>query len=184
MEFASRTISPVTSLVMVAKVSFVSFCQNISWPAPDQACRRTVQWRASDRGMKLASELETGDAPIPRSRPVKGLSGGELAELRAVRRSALSRLNPALEGGPRGGGASSPASRTGHGAFATTTGNAITRPAVEPLPHRAALRGGFLSSPSLIWPGPTAITSCWCGPRISGRRAFFLAVCLASRAKG
>jgi hypothetical protein len=34
-----------------------------------------------DRGMAL--ELETGDAPMPRSRPVKPLSDGELAELRA-----------------------------------------------------------------------------------------------------
>ena len=34
-----------------------------------------------DRGMEL--ELETGDAPMPRSRPVKRLSEGELAELRA-----------------------------------------------------------------------------------------------------
>ncbi len=34
-----------------------------------------------DRGMEL--ELETGDAPMPRSRPVKSLSNGELAELRA-----------------------------------------------------------------------------------------------------
>jgi hypothetical protein len=34
-----------------------------------------------DRGMAL--ELETGDAPMPRSRPVKRLSDGELTELRA-----------------------------------------------------------------------------------------------------
>ena len=34
-----------------------------------------------DRGMEL--QLETGDARIPRSRPVKRLSDGELAELRA-----------------------------------------------------------------------------------------------------
>ena len=34
-----------------------------------------------DRGMEL--ELETGVAPMPRSRPVKRLSDGELAELRA-----------------------------------------------------------------------------------------------------
>ena len=34
-----------------------------------------------DRGMEL--ELETGDARMPRSRPVKRLSDGELAELRA-----------------------------------------------------------------------------------------------------
>jgi hypothetical protein len=33
-----------------------------------------------DRGMEL--ELETGGAPMPRSRPVKRLSDGELAELR------------------------------------------------------------------------------------------------------
>ena len=32
-----------------------------------------------DRGMEL--ELETGGAPMPRSRPVKRLSDGELAEL-------------------------------------------------------------------------------------------------------
>ena len=34
-----------------------------------------------DRGMEL--ELETSDAPMPRSRHVKRLSDGELAELRA-----------------------------------------------------------------------------------------------------
>jgi hypothetical protein len=34
-----------------------------------------------DRGMEL--ELETGSAPMPRSRPVKRLSDGELPELRA-----------------------------------------------------------------------------------------------------
>jgi hypothetical protein len=33
-----------------------------------------------DRGMELV--IETGDAPMPRSRPVKRLSEGELAELR------------------------------------------------------------------------------------------------------
>ena len=33
-----------------------------------------------ERGMELV--IETGDAPMPRSRPVKRLSEGELAELR------------------------------------------------------------------------------------------------------
>ena len=33
-----------------------------------------------DRGMELV--IETGDTPMPRSRPVKLLSEGELAELR------------------------------------------------------------------------------------------------------
>ena len=42
-----------------------------------------------DRGMEL--ELETGDAPMPRSRPVKRLSDGELAELRAQLMDLLDR---------------------------------------------------------------------------------------------
>ncbi len=42
-----------------------------------------------DRGMAL--ELETGDAPRQRSRPVKHMSAGELAELRAQRINLLDR---------------------------------------------------------------------------------------------
>ena len=41
---------------------------------------RTPPGLPPDRGMEL--ELETGDARMPRSRPVKRLSDGELAELR------------------------------------------------------------------------------------------------------
>ncbi len=42
-----------------------------------------------DRGMEL--ELETCGAPMPRSRPVKRLSDGELAELRAQLMDLLER---------------------------------------------------------------------------------------------
>jgi hypothetical protein len=42
-----------------------------------------------DSGMEL--ELETGNAPMPRSRPVKRLSDGELAELHAQLMDLLDR---------------------------------------------------------------------------------------------
>jgi hypothetical protein len=54
-----------------------------------------------ERGMELV--IETGDAPMPRSRPVKRLSEGELAELRAH----LLRLSgPQRHHAPGGGAAS------------------------------------------------------------------------------
>ena len=55
-----------------------------------------------DRGMEL--ELETGDSWMPRSRPVKRLSDGELAELRTQLIDLLDRGWIALDRGPSGGG--------------------------------------------------------------------------------
>ena len=46
-----------------------------------------------ERGMELV--IETGDAPMPRSRPVKRLSEGELAELRTQLVDFLVALSPA-----------------------------------------------------------------------------------------
>jgi hypothetical protein len=57
------------------------------------------------RGVELV--IDTGDAPMQRSRPVKRLSRGELAELRTqlVDRDLLDRwwVDPALDGWERGG---------------------------------------------------------------------------------
>ena len=53
-----------------------------------------------DRGIEI--ELETGGVPMPRSRPVKPLSDGELSELRAQLIDLLD--DPALDRGTRGSG--------------------------------------------------------------------------------
>ena len=50
--------------------------------------------------------------------------------------------------------------------------HAITRPAVEPLPHIDALLDGTRGSRSFAKLDPAAITSCGRGPRIGGRRTF------------
>ena len=92
-----------------------------------------------DRGIELV--LETGDAPMPRSRPLKRLSAGELEELRA-------QVNQLLDYGWIRH------STAGHAAavvFARKPDNtwricydyrglnAITRKAIEPIPHIEAL---------------------------------------------
>ena len=73
-----------------------------------------------DRGVEL--ELETGDAPVPRSRPVKRLSDGELAELRAQLIDLLDR--GWIQHSTAGHAAAVVFAHkpTGRGAFATTTG--------------------------------------------------------------
>ena len=56
-----------------------------------------------ERGMELV--IETGNAPMPRSRPVKRLSEGELAELRTQLVDLLDRgVDSILDGWPRGVG--------------------------------------------------------------------------------
>ena len=92
-----------------------------------------------DRGIELV--LETGDAPMPRSRPLKRLSAGELEELRA-------QVNQLLDYGWIRH------STAGHAAaivFARKPDNtwricydyrglnAITRKAIEPIPHIESL---------------------------------------------
>ena len=130
-----------------------------------------------DRGMEL--ELETGDARTPRSRPVKRLSDGELAELRAQFIDLLDRGG--IQHSTAGHAAAAVLARKPDGSwrirFDYRGFNAITQPAVEQLPHIDALldaestaRGGLGSSPSLV--SPAAITGRGCGPRIGGRRAF------------
>ena len=73
-----------------------------------------------DRGMEL--ELETGDSPMPRSRPLKRLSDGELAELRAQLIDLLDR--GWIQHSTAGHAAAVVFAHkpTGRGAFATTTG--------------------------------------------------------------
>ena len=127
-----------------------------------------------DRGIEL--ELETGDAPMPRSRPVKRLSNGELAQLRAQLIDLLDR--GWIQHSTAGHAAAvvfARISRTGHGASATTTGASTPSRARQSSrsrtsTHCSTARGGPGSSPSSIW--PAAISSYGCGPRIGGRRAF------------
>jgi hypothetical protein len=92
-----------------------------------------------DRGMEL--ELETGTAPIPRSRPVKRLSDGELAELRAQLIDLLDR--GWIQHSTAGHAAAVVFARKPDGSWRICYDyrglNAITRPAVEPLPHIDAL---------------------------------------------
>ena len=95
-----------------------------------------------DRGMEL--ELETGDAPMPRSRPVKRLSDGELAELRAQLIDLLDR--GWIQHSTAGHAAGVVFARKPDGSWRICYDyrglNAITRPAVEPLPHIDALLDG------------------------------------------
>ena len=73
-----------------------------------------------DRRIELV--LETGDAPMPRSRPLKRLSAGELEELRAQVNQLLdySWIRHSTRFTPRP--SCSPVSRTTRGGSATTTG--------------------------------------------------------------
>ena len=99
-----------------------------------------------DRGMEL--ELETGDARMPRSRQVKRLSDGELAELRAQLIDLLDR--GWIQHSTAGHAASVVFARKPDGSWRICYDyrglNAITRPAVEPLPHIDALLDGTRGS--------------------------------------
>ena len=99
-----------------------------------------------DRGMEL--ELETGGAPMPRSRPVKRLSDGELAELRAQLIDLLAR--GWIQHSTAGHAAAVVFARKPDGSWRICYDyrglNAITRPAVEPLPHIDALLDGTRGS--------------------------------------
>ena len=99
-----------------------------------------------DRGMELV--LETGDAPMPRSRPVKRLSEGELAELRTQLVDLLDR--GWIQHSTAGHAASVVFARKPDGTWRICYDyrglNAITRPAVEPLPHIDALLDGTRGS--------------------------------------
>ena len=108
-------------------------------------------------------ELEPSDAPMPRSRPVKRLSDGELAELRAHLIDLLDR--GWIQHSTAGHAAAVVFARKPDGSwrfcYDSRGLNAITRPAVEPSTHCSTHAGVS-----------AAITSCGCGRRIGGRRAF------------
>ncbi len=97
-----------------------------------------------DRG----TELETGDARMPRSRPVKRLSDGELAGLRAQRIDLLDR--GWIQHSTAGHAAAVVLARKPDGTWRICYDyrglNSITRPAVEPLPHIDALLDGTRGS--------------------------------------
>jgi hypothetical protein len=99
-----------------------------------------------ERGMELV--IETGDAPMPRSRPVKRLSEGELAELRAQLIDLLDR--GWIQHSTAGHAASVVFARKPDGTWRICYDyrglNAISRPAVEPLPHIDALLDGTRGS--------------------------------------
>ena len=99
-----------------------------------------------DRGMELI--IETGNAPMPRSRPVKRLSEGELAELRTQLVDLLDR--GWIQHSTAGHAASVVFARKPDGTWRICYDyrglNAITRPAVEPLPHIDALLDGTRGS--------------------------------------
>ena len=99
-----------------------------------------------DRGMELV--IETGNAPMPRSRPVKRLSEGELAELRTQLVDLLDR--GWIQHSTAGHAASVVFARKPDGTWRICYDyrglNAITRPAVEPLPHIDALLDGTRGS--------------------------------------
>ena len=99
-----------------------------------------------DRGMALV--IETGDAPMPRSRPVKRLSEGELAELRTQLVDLLDR--GWIQHSTAGHAASVVFARKPDGTWRICYDyrglNAISRPAVEPLPHIDALLDGTRGS--------------------------------------
>ena len=99
-----------------------------------------------DRGMELV--IETGDAPMPRSRPVKRLSEGELAELRTQLVDLLDR--GWIQHSTAGHAAAVVFARKPDGTWRICYDyrglNAISRPAVEPLPHIDALLDGTRGS--------------------------------------
>jgi len=99
-----------------------------------------------DRGMELV--IETGEAPMPRSRPVKRLSEGELAELRTQLVDLLDR--GWIQHSTAGHAASVVFVRKPDGTWRICYDyrglNAISRPAVEPLPHIDALLDGTRGS--------------------------------------
>ena len=93
-------------------------------------------------------ELETGDARMPRSRPVKRLSEGELAELRTQLIDLLDR--GWIQHSTAGHAAAVVFARKPDGTWRICYDyrglNSITRPAVEPLPHIDALLDGTRGS--------------------------------------
>ncbi len=100
-----------------------------------------------DRGMELV--IETGDALMPRSRPVKRLSEGKLAELRTQLVDLLDRWW--IQHSMAGHAASVVFARKPDGTWRICYDywglNAISRPAVEPpLPHIDALLDGTRGS--------------------------------------
>jgi hypothetical protein len=92
-----------------------------------------------DRGIELV--LETGDRPMPRTRPLKQLSEGELAELRRQLRDLLD--HGWIQHSTAGHAASVVFARKPDGSWRICYDyrglNAITEPQVEPLPHIHAL---------------------------------------------
>jgi hypothetical protein len=98
------------------------------------------------RDMELV--IETGDAPMPRSRPVKRLSEGELTELRTQLVDLLDR--GWIQHSTAGHAASVVFARKPDGTWRICYDyrglNAISRPAVEPLPHIDALLDGTRGS--------------------------------------
>ncbi len=99
-----------------------------------------------ERGMELV--LETGDAPMQRSRPMKRLSEGELAELRTQLVDLLDR--GWIQHSTAAHAASVVFARkpdgTWHICYDYRSLNANTRPAVEQLPHIDALLDGTRGS--------------------------------------
>ena len=115
------------------------------------------QGMSPDRGVEL--ELKTGDARMPRSRPLKRLSDTVRCRARGGARTTRRPARPESTAAgssirPRGTlrQSCSPASRTGRGASVTTivasmlSHAAHTRSAVEPLPHIDALLDGTRGS--------------------------------------
>ena len=88
-----------------------------------------------DRGIELV--LETGSRPMPRTRPLKRLSEGELAELRRQLRDLLDR--GWIQHSTAGHAAAVVFARKPDGSWRICYDyrglNAITEPQVEPLPH-------------------------------------------------
>ncbi len=101
-----------------------------------------------DRGMELV--IETGNALMPRSRLVKRLSEGDLAELRTQLVDLLDR--GWIQHSTAGHAASVVFAQKPDGTWRTCYDyrglNAISRPAVEPLPHIDALLDRTRGSPA------------------------------------
>ena len=126
-------------------------------------------------GSCMDLELETDDSRMQRSRPLKRLSNGELAELRAQLVDLLDR--GWIQHSTAGHAAAVVFARKADGSWRIYYDyrglNVITRPAVEPLPHIDALLDGtrgsrFFTKLDLA----SSYISSRCGPRKGGRRAF------------
>ena len=141
---------------------------------PNRACCRTAAWNSSSR-RAMRAWSPRASSRMPRSRPLKRLSDGELPELRA---QLVDPLDCGwIQHSTAGHAAAVVFARKPDGSWRICHDyrclNATTRPAVEPLLHidallddtqgsrRPRLRGGYCHHPTLTTPRRPATDPWW-----------------------